>query len=108
MQIRVQHTLEVLTFVREKHRDTLPLSVLSSLVEGAVSVGVGEVRVSAILQELLQQGDVVVKYGLGHDIRGVRSLRSVHLVTSLLVLPTLGSSSLQTASANSRSLTQYS
>ena len=98
-----------LTFVREKHRDTLPLSVLSSLVKGAVSIGVGEVGVSAILQELLQQGDVVVKYGLGHDIRGVRSLRSAHLVTLLLVLPTLGSSSLQTVSANSkRTQTQYS
>lgn len=91
-----------LTFVGEKHRDTLPLSVLGSLVKGAVSKGVGEVGVSAILQELLQQGDVVVKYGLGHDIRGVRSLRSAHLVTLLLVLPTLGSSSLQTVSANSK------
>ena len=57
-----------LTFVGEKHRDTLSLSVLSSLVKRAVSIGVGEVWVCAVLQELLQQGYVVVKYGLGQDI----------------------------------------
>ena len=64
----------------EEQRDTLALSVLSGLVERTVAISIREVGVGAILQQLFQQSDVVVKDGLGHDIRHVRGLWGAHLV----------------------------
>lgn len=57
-------TARTRTFVGEKKRDALPLSVLGSFVKRTVAIGVGEVRVGAIVQQFFQQGNVVVEDGL--------------------------------------------